>query len=80
MPRHDRGKQNPIPNNLDQILNKLQMATLQRLEEFGWHLWFVRRPLFQTVVAIVVDTINHVTALLEEDGSMVTDHGIVFRT
>jgi len=80
MPNHVRGRLSPIPSNLDQILNKLQLATLHRLEEFGWHLWFVRRPLFQTVIAIVVDTVHNVTALLEEDGSMVIEHGVVFRT
>ncbi|NNJ91241.1 MAG: hypothetical protein HKP55_06175, partial [Gammaproteobacteria bacterium] len=48
-----RQNEDPIPSNLDQFLNQVQMLTLHKVEEFGWHLWFVRRPLFQEAMAVV---------------------------
>jgi len=45
-----RHKQDPVPSNLDQFLNQMQMMTLNKIENFGWHLWFVRRPLFHGMV------------------------------
>lgn len=74
-----RHKQDPVPSNLDQFLNQLQMATLHKMEEFGWHLWFVRRPLFQEVLAVVSNVAHSSTAVLEMDGTLNKNHGMVFR-
>lgn len=74
-----RHNQEPIPSNLDQFLNQLQIMTLHKIEQFGWHLWFVRRPLFQDVLAVVTDNAHSATAILEADGSMNKNHGMVFR-
>jgi hypothetical protein len=69
----------PIPANLDRFLNRLQLATLRKIEDFGWHLWFVRRPLFQDVVAVVADSAFTATAILEEDGVMNKRHNLYIR-
>jgi hypothetical protein len=74
-----RHKEDPVPSNLDLFLNQMQMMTLHKIEEFGWHLWFVRRPLFQEAMAVVTDSANSVTAILESDGTMNKNHGMVFR-
>ena len=71
--------QEPIPGNLDQFLNQLQVATLHKIEEFGWHLWFIRRPLFQTPVPVVASAGYGITAVLEEDGTMNKHHGLHIR-
>ena len=69
----------PIPGDLDNFLNQLQMATLHKIEEFGWHLMFIRRPLFQAVVPVVANRENSDTAVLEEDGTMNKKHGLFIR-
>ena len=74
-----RNKQDPIPKNLDQILNDLQKMAINQLEFLGWRLWFVRRPLFQTVLPVLVNTTNNLTAVVGENGSLIKDHGMTFR-
>ena len=74
-----RHKQPPIPDHLENILNKPQMTTLLQLESIGWRLWFVRRPLFQSVMPVLCDPTNDFPAILEEDGSCNIDHGMSFR-
>ena len=74
-----RKKQDPIPGNLERILNKIQMTTLLQLESIGWQLWFVRRPLFQPVMPVIYNPSYSFTAIIEEDGSSNIDHGMTFR-
>ena len=74
-----RCKQEPIPGNIDQFLNQLQLMTLHKIEEFGWHLWFVRRPLFQEAMTVVADVSRSSTAILEADGTINKNHGLQFR-
>ena len=61
---------NPVPDNLDEYLNDLQMQALQRLESMGYKLKFVRRPLFLDVIAVVSNPQNHKIAMLKVDGSI----------
>ena len=74
-----RTGQEPIPADLKAYLNDLQVGTLKRIEEFGWHLWFIRRPLFQDVKVVVADKHNAKTAVLEEDGTMNKGHDLSIR-
>ena len=74
-----RTGQEPVPGNLGPFLNDMQMGTLKRIEEFGWHLWFIRRPLFQDVVAVVANTSESTTAVLETDGTMNKKHDLIIR-
>jgi len=69
----------PVPEDLDEYLNDMQLGTLHKIEEFGWHLWFIRRPMFQSVLPVLVDAENHATAILEEDGRITKDHNLVTR-
>lgn len=71
----------PIPDDLETLLTPAQMTTLQKVESFGWKLFFVRRPLFQNVVAVIKcpDGENCTTAILEEDGTLNKNHDLVIR-
>ncbi|MGH8122107.1 MAG: hypothetical protein ACREPT_04990 [Rudaea sp.] len=51
-------------------LNAVQAITLVNLERFGWELKFIRRPLFQQVVAVVFDSDRKHYAILEPDGTL----------
>ena len=60
-------------------LTDAQKVSLHQLEGFGWYLSFVRRPLFQPVVPILHDADSGRYAILEADGTLNEDHGLVIR-
>lgn len=62
---------------LRQELNVEQLAAINTLEKFGWGILFVRRPLFQEKVVVVSD--GEKVALLELDGEINENHGLVLR-
>jgi hypothetical protein len=43
---------------------------LRRLESYDWRLHFIRRPLFQEFVLVVIDSAGEKIDILEEDGSI----------
>jgi len=68
-----------VPDNLDEYLNDAQRRSLVRVEEFGWRLAFIRRPVFQDIVPVVVSDDGKRHGVLEEDGSINTQHELVIR-
>lgn len=65
-----RGAQKAVPIDLGRYLNRSQLLALNSLESFGWHLWFVRRPLFMQPIVVVINSASTQHAQLEEDGSV----------
>lgn len=55
---------------LKRELNDDQRLTLAELEGFGWELKFVRRPLFQDSVPVVLDSQRRTFAVIEPDGTL----------
>jgi hypothetical protein len=64
----------PVPRNLSDILNELQMTSLHQIENFGWQLHFVRRPLFQDPVVVIVSAEGDRFGTLEADGRIEIKH------
>lgn len=77
--RERRGDESPIPLNLREFLNENQRSTLRKIESFGWHLAFVRRPLFQEPVAVIANTDDSTYSVLEKDGSINSDADLFLR-
>ena len=48
-----RGTQEAVPQQLAQYLTEMQMQSLEQLEDFGWRLAFVRRPLFASPTVVL---------------------------
>jgi len=69
----------PLPDNLDEILNERQKHTLRQMEGFGWHLEFVRRPLFQETVAAVCNAEGNKIGILEKNGNINLEPDITLR-
>lgn len=67
------------PQILENCLSELQRFTLHQLEGFGWRLAFIRRPLFKEPIAVVVNCENNQYGVLEDDGSVNTNHDIHIR-
>ena len=55
----------PIPADIDKHLNEMQLSGLQKIEEFGWSIKYVRRA---AVVVVYKD--GSTLGLLEEDGTL----------
>ena len=68
-----RAANRSVPEHLDTLLNTLQSLTLNQLRSFGWHIQFVRHPLFQDPVIFIGDASNHVVGILQEDGTVSND-------
>jgi len=60
----------PVPENIEETLNEAQIHTLRRMENFGWELKFIRRPLFQDVLPVLLHLDSNKTGVLEEDGTL----------
>lgn len=65
-----RGSQEPIPIDLVNYLSGSQFRCLHHLEEFGWKLAFVRRPLFEPPTVVLRSPEGKQFATLEDDGSL----------
>jgi len=73
-----REKQVPVPEDLNHILNQTQLAILNELKKLDWQLLFVRRSVYQPVLAVMLAP-NGSTAILEDDGIPNVNHGMQFR-
>jgi hypothetical protein len=60
-------------------MSETQALALHQIESFGWHLEFLRRPLFQDPVVIVVNADRTKIGVLEEDGRINMEPGIKIR-
>jgi hypothetical protein len=60
----------PVPENLEETLNEAQIFTLRRMENYGWELKFIRRPLFQDVIPVLYHNGSYEIGVLDEDGTL----------
>ena len=60
----------PIPDHVKEYLTDAQLAELHHIESFGWSLKYIRRPLFQERVVVVINPDGSSIGILEEDGRL----------
>ncbi|RLA45936.1 MAG: hypothetical protein DRR06_06170 [Gammaproteobacteria bacterium] len=70
----------PVPNNLDKNLTRLQRFSLRRLAGFGWGIHFVRRPLFQDPIIVMRNKNSNHIGVLKDNGVINREHGIQIRS
>ena len=78
--RERRRQQKDDPRALREGLTPAQLQALETLEYFGWTLKFVRRPMFQDPVPVVVDRNDERYAVLRADGSLDESPGFRIRS
>lgn len=60
-------KQPPVPENWQTLLTEQQLLSLQGLTNFGWYVYFIRRPMFlESTVVLKHDSLGY--RVLEDDG------------
>jgi hypothetical protein len=74
-----RKQDNQLHDSLDDILSEAQLVTLNNMEGFGWSLAFVRKPLFQKVVPVLLHADNDKLGTLDENGTLNVQPDIKFR-
>ena len=70
MDREKRKGEKAVPDDLEDVLNQDQIMTLRQIERFGWRLAFVRRPVFQHPIPVVLTSDDQKIGVLEEDGRL----------
>jgi hypothetical protein len=65
-----RGTRAALPADVLYYLNEVQRIALHSLENFGWQLAFIRRPLFMPPMVVVRNGEQTKYAVLEDDGSV----------
>jgi hypothetical protein len=65
-----RASEQDTAARLRALLNEDQRMTQAELEQFGWSLKFVRKPLFKPSVPVVFDADRKRYAVLELDGTL----------
>lgn len=68
-----------LPGNASRYLNEAQQDQLRVIEGFGWSLKFIRRPLFQDPIPIVMSPDGGSIGVLETDGRLNLDANIEIR-
>jgi hypothetical protein len=59
---------NPIPEDPLGYLNAAQIFTYNRMTESGWHIKFVRRPMYESPLLFMTDSDETVLAVIEDNG------------
>ncbi|MBZ0105172.1 MAG: hypothetical protein K8H84_06035 [Sulfuricella denitrificans] len=80
MDGENRGASKPVPDNLKEFLNELQLLALHRIESFGWELKFVRRPDSRHAIPLVSNAEGTTIGVLEEDGRVNLEHDVRLRS
>lgn len=68
-----------VPDNALQYMNAEQLLTYRGMQGFGWHLKYLRHPLFQSPVLIMIHPDTHEIGVLEEDGTFNNEPNITLR-
>ena len=72
MDNDTHSREEPVPVDLREMLNEVQLLALKRIEDFGWELRFIRTPLLEDIVPVVVNHQGEKFGVLEEDGRINT--------
>ena len=75
----ERNTQPALPERLSEYLNEAQLRTIEKMEGFGWKLFFIRRPLFQETITIMQSPDCQETSLIETDGNFIQSHDVYIR-
>lgn len=80
MKEEKRTGQPAVPDNIEDWLNDVQLQMLRKIEVLGFTLIFMRRPVRQDPIPIVINNNGNKIGVLEKDGRLNTDVDIAMRT
>ena len=74
-----RGHMPAIPSNKDSYLTDEQSNMVNKMENFGWNLWFIRRTPFQECICMLFNASNGESVVVNNDGTLNYNHNIRLR-
>ena len=74
-----RVSDSPTLSELKSLLNSEQLLSLRKIEQFGWELAFVRRPMFETAIPVVSSPSGDQFGILDSEGELDLDTEIKLR-
>ena len=80
MTEDKRTNQKSIPDDLEKVLNRKQMAILGQIQHLGWELKFVRMPMFLEAVPVVYNAKFGQIGILDPDGNISLEEEIEVRS
>lgn len=80
MENDKRTGQLAVPANLQDWLNDTQMQILRKIEGLGFKLIFMRRPVFQDPIPVVINDKGNKIGILEADGRLNMEPDLVLRS
>ena len=70
----DRRKSRKLPrDSVEKILNREQLSALLQGQQFGWRLWFIRKPFFPDTLPVLYNITQGASGILEPDGHINSD-------
>ena len=80
MDQEKRKGRKPIPDHFKKLLSEEQLDSLRQLERFGWEICFMRMPLFQPLIVVLLNETTHQYGILTEDGQLDTESVLSVRS
>jgi hypothetical protein len=77
--RERRSGTKPVPDDPLKYLNKAQLSTYRSMKKLGWDFKFIRRPLFQRAICVLINKEESILAVIEENGILNERPYISFR-
>ena len=65
-----RAGESPTHGELKSLLNTEQQLSLRKIEQFGWGLAFVRRPMFESAIPVVSSPSGDQFGILDSEGEL----------
>ena len=65
-----RVSDSPALSELKSLLNSEQLLSLRKIEQFGWELAFVRRPMFESAIPVVSSPGGDQFGILDSEGEL----------
>jgi len=69
----------PIPDDWANLLTPEQVITVNQYANYGWDLWFIRRPRGDQPKVALKNVTTGECALIDTDGQFIQDHGLTLR-
>jgi hypothetical protein len=70
---------NPVPENVEDMLNEAQLLVLERMKKLGWELKFIRRTTPHDIAPVLFHPHINKSGILEADGTLNTRPDIRLR-
>lgn len=74
-----RNTQSAVPEDWASLLNPDQVISVNQYANYGWDLWFIRRPRGEEPIVALKNATTGETAQINSDGEFIQNHDLNLR-